>query len=212
MALYGASPLPTACLRDVQALGMELLFVSRSDYRALQQLPGGLPLLPDNVFVIPEGGRGLPGISGAAAMLDTVPQPGRYTHIAVAVGTGTSLAGILSAAAPHQQVIGISALKGHDRLSEEIKHWVAGKDSQFTLSFRFHFGGYARYNARLLDFMNQVYAMQQIPLDFVYTAKLFYGIREMIKENYFSPNDRLLLVHSGGLSGNRSLPVGSLVY
>lgn len=205
-------PLSTACLRDVQALGMELLFVSRSDYRALQQLSGRLPLLPDNVFVIPEGGRGLQGIRGAAAMLDTVPLPGRYTHIAVAVGTGTSLAGILSAAAPHQQVIGVSALKGDDRLSEEIRRWVPGKDGQFTLSFQFHFGGYARHNTALLDFMNQVYATQQIPLDFVYTGKLFYGICAMIKENYFSPDDRLLLVHSGGLPGNRSLPVGSLAY
>ena len=203
--------LSTACLQDCRALGMELIFVSRSDYRAFQQYNDRLDL-PDKVFVVPEGGQGLPGVTGAAAMLDPLPFPGNYTDVAVAVGTGTSLAGILSALAPHQQAIGISALKGENRLSAQINAWVPNRENQFTISFRFHFGGYARHDANLLAFMNEVYREQQIPLDFVYTAKLFYGIRKMLQENYFPPEARLLLIHSGGLQGNRSLPVGSLAY
>ncbi|MFT4024237.1 MAG: pyridoxal-phosphate dependent enzyme [Flavihumibacter sp.] len=204
--------LPVASTADLRRLGMELIFASRSDYQLFQQEPARCPALPDNTFIIPEGGQGLPGVHGAAALLDPLPSPGDYTHIALAVGTGTSLAGILSAVNPRQKLIGISILKGEDSLSAQINEWVPGKAAQFELSFRFHFGGYARYTPALLAFMNQLYREQQIPLDFVYTAKLFYGIREMIMENYFPPESRLLLVHSGGLPGNRSLPVDSLGY
>jgi 1-aminocyclopropane-1-carboxylate deaminase len=46
----------------------------------------------------------------------------------------------------------------------------------------------------------------------VYTAKLFYGIMELIKEEYFPPYSKILAIHSGGLQGNQSVENGSLIF
>jgi 1-aminocyclopropane-1-carboxylate deaminase len=35
----------------------------------------------------------------------------------------------------------------------------------------------------------------------VYTAKMFYGVMDLVKEGYFN-RCRVLLIHTGGLQGN----------
>jgi hypothetical protein len=40
----------------------------------------------------------------------------------------------------------------------------------------------------------------------VYTAKTFFAADQLIRTGFFPPGSSLLLVHSGGLQGNRSLP------
>jgi 1-aminocyclopropane-1-carboxylate deaminase len=57
-----------------------------------------------------------------------------------------------------------------------------------------------------------VYACNGIPTDFVYTGKLFYALADLLQRCYFEPGSRVLLLHSGGLQGNLSLPPGSLIY
>ena len=76
----------------------------------------------------------------------------------------------------------------------------------------YHFGGYAKYTAELISFMNQFYTQSHIPTDFVYTAKLFYGVIDLVQNNYFPKGSNLLVVHSGGLQGNLSLPKGTLIF
>ena len=69
----------------------------------------------------------------------------------------------------------------------------------------YHFGGYAKHTKELLDFMNQLYKVDNLPTDFVYTAKLLYAFYDLLNKNYFSPDSRVLLIHSGGLQGNSSI-------
>ena len=87
---------------------MQLHFVSREDYRQKENLKKLYP----TAYWINEGGHGKEGVEGAALILQQVPQLLQYTHIICAVGTGTTLAGIITAALQHQTIIGISALKG----------------------------------------------------------------------------------------------------
>jgi 1-aminocyclopropane-1-carboxylate deaminase len=54
--------------------------------------------------------------------------------------------------------------------------------------------------------MNKFYHEFAIPLDFVYTAKMMFGIFELIKKNYFSAGSKILCIHTGGLQGNLSSP------
>ena len=75
-----------------------------------------------------------------------------------------------------------------------------------------HFGGYAKTNNRLFEFMNQIFFESGIPTDFVYTGKLFYSIVRLATENYFPPGSRILVLHTGGLQGNRSLAPGLLQF
>jgi 1-aminocyclopropane-1-carboxylate deaminase len=56
------------------------------------------------------------------------------------------------------------------------------------------------------------YSTTGIPTDFVYTGKAFYAALIYCRKNYFAVGDRLLLVHTGGLQGNLSLPKGTLIF
>ena len=60
--------------------------------------------------------------------------------------------------------------------------------------------------------MNEFYKNTAIPTDFVYTAKLFFGILNMIRNNSFPNGSSILIIHSGGLQGNFSLPKRTLIF
>jgi 1-aminocyclopropane-1-carboxylate deaminase len=83
---------------------------------------------------------------------------------------------------------------------------------QFSIIHDYHFGGYAKYTNELISFMNEFYARTLIPSDFVYTAKLFFAVTDMTHKNSFAPGSRILIIHSGGLQGNSSLPKGMLFF
>ena len=86
------------------------------------------------------------------------------------------------------------------------------KNRPYTLQHQFHQGGYAKTNPMMLDFMNRLWDAEKIPTDIVYTSKLLFGVEQLIKENYFEKAAAILVIHSGGLQGNRSLPEGSLKF
>ena len=60
--------------------------------------------------------------------------------------------------------------------------------------------------------MNQFYIDNNIETDFVYTGKMVYAVNEMIKEDFFPRGSNILMIHSGGLQGNRSLQNGELLF
>ncbi len=163
---------------------------------------------------IPEGGAGREGIRGAEEILLAAGQPEQYTHICCATGTGTTLAGIINSARPDIYKIGISVLKGTRNLEPLNLSWIkkTGEDKNIQIIHEDHFGGYAKYTGSLIGFMNEVYRQSGIPTDFVYTAKLFHAIVRMTAENAFVAGSRILVLHTGGLQGNRSLAPGQLEF
>jgi 1-aminocyclopropane-1-carboxylate deaminase len=198
-------------LLEAEGYGMEMIYVPRVEYRDPAALMQRYPL-PDGWILIPEGGKGIQGVKGAAEILDLVPDLHQFSHICCAVGTGTMLAGICNAAAPHQQVTGISSLKGTDVISLEVKSWLSDPELVFNILFDYHFGGYAKHPAELINFMNQFYLQTGIPTDIVYTSKLMFGIHHLITMGYFRNDSKILAIHSGGLQGNRSLLPGKLIF
>ncbi len=60
--------------------------------------------------------------------------------------------------------------------------------------------------------MNQLWQQHRLPTDFVYTAKMFYGIWDKVENDWFPQGSNILCLHTGGLQGNLSLPAGSLLY
>ena len=198
-------------LKQALAYGMEIIFMSREQYRG-QQMPIGITDR-DNFFVINEGGYGITGAKGAAEILNYC-QKQNYSHIACAVGTSTMMAGLVAASTPGQEVIGIPVLKNDEGVEKDLFNLLSPKDrvKKIKRITAYHFGGYAKYTAELISFMNQFYTQTHIPTDFVYTGKLFYGIIDLVQNNYFPKGSNLLLVHSGGLQGNLSLPKGTLIF
>jgi 1-aminocyclopropane-1-carboxylate deaminase len=190
---------------------MQLVFMSREAYADKQAVMKRYR--QQDWYWVNEGGYGHKGVLGAMEMLQ---QPGTasYTHIVCACGTGTTVAGLMAAALPHQQCIGISVLKGHHSLNDEVmgllEHSAYHQPPVFFHDY--HFGGYAKHPPELIEWMNGFWRATEIPTDIVYTGKLFYAVKDLVEKNYFLPEHKLLVVHSGGLQGNRSLPAGTLEF
>ena len=190
-------------LQDCMSYGMKLQFVSREEYREkIVQVP--------NPYLIPEGGASELGVQGAADMLNLV-TPGNYSHICCSVGTGTMMAGLVNSAS---RVEGFCALKlpGTNNSIEQFIQNTTGHKRNYSIHYGYHFGGYARKTPELINFINDVYAQTGIPLDFVYTAKMMYGVLDLAQQGYFPSGSKLLIIHSGGLQGNRSLLKNSIAF
>jgi 1-aminocyclopropane-1-carboxylate deaminase len=208
----GRPPVLSHTLQQATQQGMQLFFVSRHVYTTKHLINIAAYCQPENTIVIPEGGASTTGAQGAAEILQLVNKQ-QYTHILCAVGTGTTLAGIVTAALPQQKVTGISVLKGEGNLQTEIAAMLPVNHSgNFEIIKDYHFGGYAKKNNELINFMNTWFSSTQIPTDFVYTAKMFFAFVQLLQKNYFEPGSKVLLIHTGGLQGNCSLPAESLLF
>ncbi|MGQ0738399.1 MAG: 1-aminocyclopropane-1-carboxylate deaminase/D-cysteine desulfhydrase [Bacteroidota bacterium] len=195
-------------LQQAAELGMEFIFISRGDYAA-QKIPEHLQ--NETNYTIPQGGYGVAGARGASEMLNYCDRE-KYTHICCAVGTGTMLAGLADAALPLQQVIGISVLKNNSQPEKDVKNLIKKENNNFRILYDYHSGGYAKYNVQLIYFMNEFFRQTGIPTDFVYTGKLSFAVTDLVQKDFFPPRSRLLLIHSGGLTGNASLKKGLLIF
>ena len=204
-------PQLSASLQEAEQYGMQLIYVSREAYKNKEHIVH--EYAEENWYCINEGGYGIYGMLGAKEMLQST-DTSSYTHIICACGTGTTLAGLVEAALPHQQCIGISVLKGHVNLRNDVMELLPGEhqDKSFELFHDFHFGGYAKHPKELIDFMNELWRAEQLPTDIVYTGKLVFAVKELTAQNHFSVSDKLLIIHSGGLQGNRSLPKDTLEF
>jgi len=204
---------PSHTLQQAEAKGMKLHFVSRQVYNELKKADiNTLTYHFGNCYVIPEGGYGNLGAKGIASLFHFF-KLYNFTHIIAGVGTGTTIAGIANAALPQQQVMGISVMKNNFELEKEIAILLEDSFSGNLKIFHdYHFGGYAKYTAALVNEMNEFYDKTNIPLDFVYTGKVIAGINDLIRKDFFKPRAEILFIHTGGLQGNLSLKPDVLHY
>ncbi|MBC8032521.1 MAG: pyridoxal-phosphate dependent enzyme [Chitinophagaceae bacterium] len=213
--IRGEAPaLLSPTLKLASAYGMELVFSPRNSYRSNDAALLEQQIVPErqDAYIIPEGGEGMHGRRGCGEILSLVPE-GYHTHILCAIGTGTMFTGILNASSGKQQVIGIPVLKGMRDLGKTYENWInPDKRAGAVFFYDYHQGGYAKRTPELLQFMNEFYRLTAIPTDFVYTGKLMMAFTDLLTKDYFKPGSRVLLIHSGGLQGNSSIPAGSLEF
>ncbi|MFZ9208911.1 MAG: 1-aminocyclopropane-1-carboxylate deaminase/D-cysteine desulfhydrase, partial [Sediminibacterium sp.] len=156
-------------LTDAMENCMTLHFVSREDFDQTEKI---ISHNQDPSWAwIPEGGYGIQGAEGASRLL-TIKDTTSFDTIICAVGTGTMMAGIIKAAAPHQKIMGISVLKNNMSIDAEINALLTPEESKknFEIIHGYDFGGYAKHTPALIKYMNDCYQNLELPLDFVYTA------------------------------------------
>jgi 1-aminocyclopropane-1-carboxylate deaminase len=194
----------SSTLRFCEEQGMKLHFVTREEYK----LRGSEDYL-DQVkkqfkqpFIIPEGGTSEWALKGVREMTEEVNlQSGKLPdYYAVAAGTGGTAAGILSSGA---KVLAFSALKGGGFLEQDILNLAGcnGNKEQLELFTDYHFKGYAKYTPELLGFINTFKKIHGIQLEQVYTAKMLFGLYDLIEKGYFKEGSCIVAVHTGGLQG-----------
>lgn len=181
-----------------QNCGMQLEFVSREDYRLKSEVSflENLKQKFGRFYHIPEGGTNELAIKGCEEIL--TPEDADFDYICCSIGTGGTISGIINSVLPHQKVLGFPALKG-DFLKEEIRNFV--QNDNWELLTDYHFGGYGKVNEVLIQFINQFYTENQIPLDPIYTGKMVFGVIDLIQNNYFPADSKILLIHTGGIQG-----------
>ena len=185
-------------LSFAESCGMRFKFVSREHYRLKDTHPylNKLTSQYPEALIIPEGGTNALAIKGCEEILTR--KDSSFNYICTTVGTGGTLAGLVSASMEHQQIVGYSALKGTFQDSEVKKYT---QKTNFEIKGDSTFGGYAKIDSDLVRFMNTFKENTGILLDPVYTAKMMYGIVQDIKNGYFPENSRILAIHTGGLQG-----------
>ena len=182
-------------LSHASEMNMKLYFVSREKYRVFREHPNKILKKFPNTYFLPEGGTNDLALLGFKSLVDSIGES--YDYLSVPVGTGGTLAGVSKF---NRQGINLGFLSVKDA-SLESKVAAFSDNAPFELISAFDFGGYAKTNQILIDFINDFYALYRIPLDPIYTGKMMYGIFELAKSDYFKKGSSILAIHTGGLQG-----------
>ena len=193
-------------LETARRFGMQLHFMSRTDYREKHH-PDIIRLLRQkfgkDCYIIPEGGTNLAGAEGCREIVREFRM--QHPEISNAVwcvpcGTGGTLSGIASELDAGSIVLGFAVLKG-GFLEEEVQKLLPSSRTNWKIHHEFHFGGYARQSPELAEFIRFFKRKTDVQLDPVYTGKMMYGIVQLIQKSAFEPGTNLIAVHTGGIQG-----------
>jgi len=196
--------------------GMTLLPVSRSDYRRKQHAD----FLDDlrgrfgDFHLLPEGGSNSLAIKGCEEIAPLLQWQNTDSKrlVALCCGTGTTMAGLISGLSKIEtasaseiapEVLGISVLKGDGYLQSEILGQLQACGCSAAIAWRVddahHCGGYARSNPALQSFLRELVGFSDLPLEPVYTGKLFYALFDLIEKGTISAGTEIVAIHSGGV-------------
>lgn len=177
---------------------MDLICVSREAYKKKEtsdEIQKYLKTI-SNYRLIPEGGTESISVKGCAEILR--PIDSKFDVICSSLGTGGTLAGLITASYKKQFILGFNALKSSSALNL-VNHYTKKKNWEIINGFTF--GGYGKIKPELINFMNNFYKQYKIPLDPVYTGKMLFAIFELIKKNKWRWGKKILVIHTGGIQG-----------
>ncbi|MET7570889.1 pyridoxal-phosphate dependent enzyme [Streptomyces sp. NPDC005492] len=192
------NPSLSRCAAD----GMRLCFVDRSTYRRKTEPETLAALLrtadAQDAYVVPEGGSNSLAVRGCQALGEEL--RARADVVALACGTGGTLAGLAAGLAPDQRALGIPVLKGAF-LTTDIEglqqRAFGGSRGDWSLDDRFHFGGYARVPTELDTFAEDFEQRHGLPVERLYVAKLLYGLVALADEGAFPRGTTIAAVVTG---------------
>jgi 1-aminocyclopropane-1-carboxylate deaminase len=179
-------------LKQMSEWGMDLKFLDRESYRK-KTIP--LEIETENAMIIPEGGFSRVGVLGLESLILELKNQINPDFIITAVGTGTTAIGICQYA--KLKTIGILTLNN----LKEIEINSQGYDLENLLEINTHyiFGKYAKDSKTLNEFCDIFNKKHHILIEPTYTGRMFYGLYDLIKRNYFPENSNIIALHSGGI-------------
>ncbi|MGK3937699.1 pyridoxal-phosphate dependent enzyme [Streptomyces caeruleatus] len=182
--------------------GMRLHFVDRATYRRKTE-PDVLARVlraadAEDAYVVPEGGSNALAVRGCRALGEEL--SGQADVVAIACGTGGTLAGLAAGLGPDQRALGIPVLRG-GFLTADIRALqrgaFGGPRGDWALDDRFHFGGYARTTPALDAFATDFENRHGVPVERLYVAKLLHGLVTLAEEGAFPRGGTLAAVVTG---------------
>lgn len=189
-------------LQFAEHCGMQLHFIPRTEYRQktspefIQHLNERWP----EFFVLPEGGTNDAAIKGCAEFADTKLSSIESDFVCVPIGTGGTMAGMVTGLKDSRNVLGFPALKDHATNYAELRQLISATGYQrWSLLTDYHFGGYAKSSAVLDEFISKMKSEHDLPLEPVYSGKMFFGIFDLAAQGFFPEGSTILALHTGGL-------------
>ncbi|MEU4350660.1 pyridoxal-phosphate dependent enzyme [Streptomyces sp. NPDC023838] len=181
--------------------GMRLHFVDRATYRRKAE-PEVLAELRErfgvDAYVVPEGGSNSLAVRGCTDLGREL--RGRADVVAVACGTGGTLAGLAAGLTEGQRALGFPVLRG-GFLAREIRELqretFGAAGDNWSLDERFHCGGYARTTPALDAFADDFEARHRLPVERLYVAKMLYGLLTLAEEGAFPEGTAVAAVVTG---------------
>ncbi|MFD7295440.1 1-aminocyclopropane-1-carboxylate deaminase/D-cysteine desulfhydrase [Streptomyces sp. NPDC059897] len=192
------NPSLSRCAAD----GMRLHFVDRSTYRRKTE-PDVLAGLLDaagagDAYVVPEGGSNSLAVQGCTELGREL--RGHADVVALACGTGGTLAGLAAGLSPGQRAVGVAVLKG-GFLTDDVRALqeaaFGGPRGSWRVEDRFHFGGYARVPEELAAFAEDFETRHGVPVERLYVAKALYALVALAQEGAFPRGTTLAAVITG---------------
>ncbi len=200
-------------LNKCNSFGMEFLFVGRSEYARrsesiiLEYYKSEFP----NYYLVPEGGANYYGLIGCQEILFETGFD--FDRVFIAQGTTATSCGILTSLKNGMRLSAVPVLKGYDALGEMKKlltysgfeeDWVDNLLNLVDVHNESHFGGYGKYDASLLQFMERFYKDTSIPLDPIYTGKMIHALHEYCLATS-EIHEKILVIHTGGIAGGMEI-------
>jgi len=193
------NPNSNEVLKRCAELGMQFQFTTREYYKREKYNNGVASFEGEKALFIPEGGANREGVLGCCDIIDETSND--YDYIFVGQGTSTTSLGIYQAMSIKSKLVVVPVLKGYDSIREmsqiSRKFGLDFDASRVVVLDDFHFGGYAKSNKELNDFITDFNALGQFKVEPVYTGKVLFGLNEFIKT--VKGIKKVLFVHTGGL-------------
>lgn len=218
VGIVRGEPLSNPVLDFCRRMNMELHFVSRSQYRQKNEANQVAAYLrqfgPGQL--LPEGGSGPWNRVGATTLLreisDQLADSTTFT-LQLSAGTGGMAAACIATAeqsntaAPKTELPSsrpgyfevFPVLKGGWMRDEILRQLPAATSTPWDTIDGHHWGGYAKRPLALLDFCAEFTAMTSIPLEPVYSGKLFYAVLHRMEAGHYPPGTTLVTYHGGGI-------------
>lgn len=181
-------------LRAAQLYGMQLIPVSREDYRHKPELFARHFGEDPTAYCIAEGGAGEAAWEGVAGIVKALPfAPDYILHASATATTAIGLGKGIEACGYHTRVYAVAVLKNAEEQSRLIQE--VGLSETVEVLDGYAFGGYAKTTDSLMDFVKSAIAQTGILFDPVYTGKALWALRDMALPG------RGVFLHTGGSMG-----------
>lgn len=181
--------------------GMQLVYMDRSTYREKTDpsVIADLRARFGDFYLLPEGGSNILAVEGCSELVDEIDVD--FDVICCPCGTGGTLAGISAALHRGQRAVGFSALKGGEFLVDEVaelqRQSLGIVLDNWAIETEFHFGGFARRTPDLDEFVKSFAQKHGLTLDWVYVAKMMFGIFTLVERRAFDPGTWIAAVITG---------------
>jgi 1-aminocyclopropane-1-carboxylate deaminase len=189
--------------------GMKIYYIDRKSYRKKEssEIINQLQQEFGDFYLLPEGGTNELAIKGCSEIISKIDID--FDYICCPCGTSGTLAGLISGLKGNKFALGFAVLKGasflKDNVNSLLKNFNESSFPNWDVNLDYHFGGYARTNSILLDFVIRFTSITKIPIEPIYTGKMLFGIYDLAEKGFFEEGIQIIAVHTGGLQGLKGL-------